>query len=89
MPTASPVMTQPIPRLRFSNGVWRVITLRSLEKNTPAPSPVRTRSATNPTSAVTTPLSSVAIPAHRIPSTITVRWPTLSPTDPPGNCMSM
>ena len=31
MPTARPVIAQPMPRLRFSNGDWRVITVRSLE----------------------------------------------------------
>jgi hypothetical protein len=31
MPIARPVMTTPIPRLRFSTGVFSAIRLRSLE----------------------------------------------------------
>ena len=31
IPIDSPVMTMPIPKLRFSKGDWYVITVRSLE----------------------------------------------------------
>ena len=48
-----------------------------------------TRSATKPIRAVMTPLRSVATPAQPIAMTITVRWPSRSPTKPPGNCVSM
>jgi hypothetical protein len=75
MPSASPVMTTPIPRLRCRTGVVCAISARSLEKNAPSPSPVATRIAMNATRPLSPPVSSVAIPAQTRLTPMIVRCP--------------